>query len=490
MSKWFFLYVQGLIDERQCSYSYALKKYQAASEYVPDKTEINIRIAQMMIKLNDNSGAKEVLANGTDAVSRLLSILIDFLMKVNTRPKSELEKVQTDEPYERALADLIRGMAEFYNGVSKRAAENYAEGIKELKDSIRRRDVLMRVNLYRRHAEAILKIDHAANLSDANEDYEAAIELLMTFDDSSPEIREFLEMVQTEKATANTTTTDAGTRGPETVSGTQVINMDGMQVIVSGSPMGAGGRYKVYRAKVNNDPYAFRILKNLDPYHPASMNIPINELKRLSSEVNLWKQISDECPDHVVKLIAKAESPFPSQLMEMASTSYDKIERSLSQKERIGAIIEMLDCLQAVHETGLVHNDIKPENMMQIGGRWKLADFDLSFWDGDEPKKNQGTFDYMSPEHFGEGDVCQASDIWAMGVLLYHALSGMLPFAGKGDEYKSNVLEGAYNTGAIRESYVPLFNKVFSKKPEDRPSAAGFADELRSMIGGAKEVQQ
>ncbi len=490
MEKWFLLYVQGLIDERQCSYSFAKAKYQEASEFVPDKTAISIKIAEMMMKLNEYSEARNALAGNTDAVSKLMLIWIGLITKANTRPKSELDGMSLDDPYECAFSDYIRGEAELHNRVWKRAAENFAEGIKKLEGSKRRRDVLMRVNLYREHARALLKIDSVTYSSEIYGDYEDAIEMLKASDDSSYEIRVLLEDLVREKDRIDTTDTsrpEPQNPEPSRASRTKLVPMEGMSVIVSGGPLGTGGRYSVYGANVNESRYAFRIPRGLDPYQTKTMNLSRDELRRIDSEVEIWEDLSEDCPDQVVRLIAHTDAPVPSQLMEYAATDFARASASFSFSEKTRAVAEMLDCLSAIHGAGIVHNDIKPENMMLVGDRWKISDFDLSFKQGDEPGRNQGTFQYMSPEHFGRGSVSQASDIWAMGVMLYYALTKRYPFAGEGDNYKASVLEGQYNAGAVSSAYVPLFDKVFSKNAEERPSAADFAAELRK-IGEQTEV--
>jgi eukaryotic-like serine/threonine-protein kinase len=98
--------------------------------------------------------------------------------------------------------------------------------------------------------------------------------------------------------------------------------------------------------------------------------------------------------------------------------------------------------LQAAHAAGIVHRDLKPENIFlhePEPGRLvvKLMDFGISkFSEGSEAGKTglgvlMGTPEYMSPEQTeGAGEVNHLTDIWAMGVIMYWALTGKNPFSG------------------------------------------------------------
>ncbi|RRO12906.1 serine/threonine protein kinase [Saccharopolyspora rhizosphaerae] len=89
--------------------------------------------------------------------------------------------------------------------------------------------------------------------------------------------------------------------------------------------------------------------------------------------------------------------------------------------------IQLCSVLGYLHGHGWVHLDVKPSNVVEIGGRAVLLDLSLVCRIGE--KSSAGTFDYLSPEQARGERMSPAADVWGLGVTLYEALSGTTPWA-------------------------------------------------------------
>ncbi|HEV2722510.1 MAG TPA: protein kinase [Thermoanaerobaculia bacterium] len=113
-------------------------------------------------------------------------------------------------------------------------------------------------------------------------------------------------------------------------------------------------------------------------------------------------------------------------------------ERKLSDYDVVRIGRDIAEALAEAHTRGIVHRDIKPDNVMISGRRVKVLDFGVAKQVGEQRHREfntevgmvVGTPEYMSPEQALGRAVDSRTDIFSLGVLLYHALSGTLPFSG------------------------------------------------------------
>jgi serine/threonine-protein kinase len=129
--------------------------------------------------------------------------------------------------------------------------------------------------------------------------------------------------------------------------------------------------------------------------------------------------------------------------------------RNQKEEERQEKGIELFRqaCLgvQAIHNAGLVHLDIKPENILLVEGKAKISDFGIGRYYSELFEKNPeqllrgglGTPGYMSPEQFEvarERDIGPTSDIYSLGIVLFEILDGNKPFDGARTEIREKHL--------------------------------------------------
>jgi eukaryotic-like serine/threonine-protein kinase len=153
------------------------------------------------------------------------------------------------------------------------------------------------------------------------------------------------------------------------------------------------------------------------------------------------------------------------------------------------SLCQLADGLHALHRAGRVHCDIKPENVMVSGDRVVLLDFGLVSearpWHErhDEGGLIMGTPAYMAPEQVRGEPATVASDWYAVGAILYKALTGTLPFRERGRNMLRAKLTGALDTPTQRlrsdglHVLVPadledLCMRLLEREPDHRPPGA------------------
>ena len=166
----------------------------------------------------------------------------------------------------------------------------------------------------------------------------------------------------------------------------------------------------------------------------------------------------------------------------------------LSDEDAVEVAAQVLDALAHAHRTGIVHRDVKPSNLLleerdEIAVR--LLDFGLAQFDGADTLTAvgdvPGTLAYIAPERLAGAEATPASDVWAVGVLLWEALAGRHPFWGVPLQEVARAIEaGAPPLLAERRDLprrlVAAVDGALAPKPERRPRASALASDLRNAV--------
>jgi eukaryotic-like serine/threonine-protein kinase len=225
-------------------------------------------------------------------------------------------------------------------------------------------------------------------------------------------------------------------------------------------------------------------------------NLAANEeyKERFLREARLAARLSH--PNIVAVYDAGAENGVPFIVMEYVEgeTVRDLLQRRgrLEPAEALALALQACAGLEAAHEAGLVHRDIKPQNLLVTSeGALKIADFGIArSLDGTQLTQAGtvlGTAGYLAPEQAAGEQVTGAADIYGLGAVVYELLTGRPPYeADSLAELFAKQAEGSIT--AVRElaPAVPArledaVMHALARAPEYRPeSAAKFASELGS----------
>ncbi len=161
----------------------------------------------------------------------------------------------------------------------------------------------------------------------------------------------------------------------------------------------------------------------------------------------------------------------------------------------VGIALGLLDAIGAAHARGVVHRDVKSQNiLLDAEGRVKVTDFGIA--QAGDPSMTEagsilGTAQYLAPEQARGESVDERSDLYSVGVVLYEMLTGSVPF--KGDSAVTVALKHVNELPPEPAELVPglpyalnqIVLKALAKDPGLRyANAAGFAADLRSAQAG------
>jgi len=256
---------------------------------------------------------------------------------------------------------------------------------------------------------------------------------------------------------------------------------------VLGALLGRGGMSEVYAAEHRflGDPVAIKLIR-------SELALDDSAIRAFLAEAERTREIAHP---NVIRVLDFGRD-------ETSQRCYLVMERidggNLAARFREGRIAEpelralgaeIADGMQAAHARGTVHRDLKPGNVMLRGSHPTIVDFGIAKSLGNTSavvtSRRIGTLAYMAPEQITGGLISPAVDIWALGVVLFEAATGQLPFSDFADGRCPQLLDAAPRVSSV----VPIsaaFDAVIARCLEREPGRRhGSMAELAAALRGA-----
>ena len=158
----------------------------------------------------------------------------------------------------------------------------------------------------------------------------------------------------------------------------------------------------------------------------------------------------------------------------------DEFDEGMELRDVMWLGTHLCSAIAYLHKHGFLHLDVKPDNVISEGGRARLIDLSISGREGPSAA-GAGTYDYLAPEQARGEDVSAATDVWGIGITMYEALTGTVPFEPDDGEDEDDHDSGS-SDDEDSSDYTDASNDydpdVYPQATERAPSVAERRDEL------------
>ncbi|MFI0779785.1 serine/threonine-protein kinase [Streptomyces sp. NPDC021212] len=253
--------------------------------------------------------------------------------------------------------------------------------------------------------------------------------------------------------------------------------------------LGHGGMGTVWRA---HDQIVDREVAVKEPRVPA--HVPDRErqtvYQRMEREVRAAARIDHPSVVTVHDVVVEDGRPWIVMELVRGDSLADRLaEGTLDPREAARIGLAVLGALSAAHAAGVLHRDVKPDNVL-LGGddRVVLTDFGIAQVEGEQGLTETGSFvgspEFISPERVLGQRPGPASDLWSLGVVLYAAVEGMSPFRRS---HTPATLQAVLSAEPQRPARAPdalgsITMRLLLKDPAMRPSEAETREALESVV--------
>jgi predicted Ser/Thr protein kinase len=192
-----------------------------------------------------------------------------------------------------------------------------------------------------------------------------------------------------------------------------------------GRLLGRGGMGEVYEADARGARVALKVLRADRLGDPVA-------LERFEHEANLLMRIASPYCAKVIEVSSSAVPYLAMEYVDGPALSAVLRERGRLDHGELIALVDDLACgLGDVHAAGVVHLDLKPSNVLRGGTRWKIVDFGISrMLTGEAHRRVAGTPPYMAPEQALGEPLDTRTDLYALSLIIYRAITGRPAFTG------------------------------------------------------------
>jgi serine/threonine-protein kinase len=252
-----------------------------------------------------------------------------------------------------------------------------------------------------------------------------------------------------------------------------------------GPVIGRGAMGEVYEAIGPDGAVAIKLLSQSSLGNPDHVLRFLRELRTAAQLVS----------PYIVRVLDVGERPLPYLVMERLSgktlSELLRERRVLSPPEVIDLIAQIGAGITAAAQAGVVHRDLKPQNVFRHGGTWKILDFGIAraIDGGDTLTAGQiiGTPSYMAPEQASGNTVDHRGDLYALAAIAYRALTGQPPFVpGEIAETLYRVVHTAPRRPTELARLPPAIDLVLAVGLAKDPAARfASAEELAAAIAAA-----
>ena len=256
--------------------------------------------------------------------------------------------------------------------------------------------------------------------------------------------------------------------------------------------VGAGGMARVYLAEdvATGDRVALKILRREQAGNRLSR-------ERFLREVHVARNLQHPCVARIIDAGERADR-CPFLVLEFLSgeSMGDVLERErrFSQPCALAWTSEAASALDAAHRASVVHRDVKPDNLfLTVDGRLKVVDFGFAkLKEGSVTATGMtvGTAPYMAPEQIVADPVDGRTDVYGLGVTMFHMLAGSLPFDAESDAHlvAQHLYAPPPAPSSRRPGLDPRIDRIvlaaMRKRPENRyPSMAALLEDVERVLG-------